>query len=80
MEMNYRNDLGIFDVGCGYGRVAHAFIRDDNFCGEYYGVDILQKQIQWCKDNLIAMNSKKVPFDHLDVKNERDNSNGKHFP
>jgi len=76
-DTHYHNHCSIVDIGCGYGRLAHAFLRDADFQGRYLGVDILDKQIQWCKDNLACDGAKKVSFQYLDVQNERYNKKGR---
>lgn len=67
---------GILDIGCGYGRLAHALLRNENFSGTYYGLDILPKHIQWCQQAISP--GRNFFFHHMDVKNDRYNPSGKH--
>lgn len=62
----------VLDVGCGYGRVAHALLRQE-FEGTYLGFDILRPQIRWCRRNLAT---ERIRFRHLDVRNDRYNPEG----
>jgi SAM-dependent methyltransferase len=62
----------VIDVGSGYGRVAHALIRQ-GFQGRYRGFDILPRHIAWCIENLTRDN---IKFSHLDIKNDRYNPKG----
>lgn len=63
----------VLDVGCGYGRLAHALLRDPRFVGRYTGLDPLAKQVQWCQEHLA---DERFRFIHLDVVNERYNPAG----
>jgi SAM-dependent methyltransferase len=65
-------DSVVLDVGCGYGRVAHALLRS-HFTGRYRGFDILPKHVAWCVENLAGPH---VEFSHLDVQNDRYNPTG----
>jgi SAM-dependent methyltransferase len=66
----------IFDIGCGYGRLAHALLRSDAFAGSYYGFDILPRQIAWCQQAL----SPHGPyfFKHLNIRNAKYNPAGQY--
>lgn len=64
----------VLDVGCGYGRVAHALRRARRFRGRYIGMDILPNHIAWCSDNL---GNRRFRFHHLDVRNDRYNATGR---
>ena len=66
----------VVDVGSGYGRFAHALIRD-GFRGEYFGFDILPRHVRWCREHLTRFAQPKVRFSHLDVENARYNPRGK---
>lgn len=66
---------GILDIGCGYGRLAHALLRDGGFSGAYYGVDILPRQIAWCQQALSPLGPYR--FSHLDIHNARYNPSGR---
>lgn len=63
----------VLDVGCGYGRIAHALKRRA-FQGRYVGLDILPRHIGWCVDNLA---DDRYSFQTLDVHNDRYNPTGK---
>lgn len=62
----------VLDIGCGYGRLAHAMKRR-GFDGSYLGVDILRPQIRWCSRRLA---SKHFQFRHVDIGNGRYNPEG----
>src|SRR5215217_4395513 len=61
----------VLDVGCGYGRLAHALLRDDSFEGTYLGVDILRAPVEWCQAELAPQSGGRVEFHAIDVANER---------
>lgn len=61
----------VLDVGCGYGRLAHALLRDDGFAGTYLGLDILPGPIAWCQEELAARSGGRFSFRQIDVANER---------
>lgn len=67
----------VLDIGCGYGRVAHALLRDRSFRGRYRGLDILPRHVAWCRDHL---GNWRFRFCHLDVRNDRYNPNGQLEP
>lgn len=71
-----KDDISVLDIGCGYGRLAHAFIRNKKFHGEYIGIDILPEHIKWCKANLVDLCGKRINFYCIDMKNEVYNPNG----
>lgn len=75
-DTHYQNHASIVDIGCGYGRLAHALLRDPDFQGRYLGMDILAKHIQWCEEHLTYDGVKKTSFQHIDVQNGRYNANG----
>jgi N-acetylglucosaminyl-diphospho-decaprenol L-rhamnosyltransferase len=62
----------VLDIGCGYGRLAHALLRR-GFAGRYLGVDVLKRQIGWC-DRKLGRDG--VEFRHGDVRNECYNPHG----
>lgn len=66
----------VVDVGCGYGRVAHALLRRPGFEGTYVGMDILDRQIRWCAENLAPCGGGRFAFRFLDVQNGRYNPTG----
>lgn len=64
------------DVGCGYGRIAHALMRRDAFAGSYLGFDTLARHIEWCVENLTPASGGRFRFQHLNIKNDRYNPGG----
>ena len=66
----------ILDIGCGYGRLAHALLRDLTFEGTYLGVDILRKPIEWCQSELAPRSAGRAQFWQIDVANARYNPGG----
>jgi SAM-dependent methyltransferase len=66
------SDSRVLDIGCGYGRVAHALLRR-RFTGRYVGIDILERQIEWCAAKL---GREGVEFRRVDVRNDRYNPQG----
>lgn len=71
-----RDDAHVVDIGCGYGRLAHAFLRDISFNGTYTGVDILAPHICWCQQVLTPLSSGRFAFHVLDVQSDRYNPDG----
>lgn len=61
----------LLDVGCGYGRLAHALLRDEHFAGAYLGLDILPGPIEWCRQELAPRSGGRFSFRQIDVANER---------
>jgi SAM-dependent methyltransferase len=66
----------ILDMGCGYGRVAHALMRSGLHDGTYLGVDILQRHLGWCTENLSPLAPGRVSFEHANIQNDRYNPKG----
>jgi SAM-dependent methyltransferase len=66
----------IVDIGCGYGRLAHALMRWPEFAGSYLGLDILPRHIDWCARSLSPLAPNQFRFDHIDVRNDRYNPSG----
>jgi len=56
----------VVDLGCGVGRLAIPFSKLINQDGRFYGIDVWEDGIQWCKKNL-ADNSN-ISFHHLHAK------------
>jgi SAM-dependent methyltransferase/uncharacterized membrane protein YbhN (UPF0104 family) len=71
-----REDSRVLDVGCGYGRLAHALLRR-GFGGRYLGLDVLEPHIEWCAANL---GDNRFDFRRVDVTNERYNPGGRLSP
>lgn len=71
-----RDESSVLDVGCGYGRVAHA-LRRAGFDGRYLGFDIVPRAIEWCREVLAPASGGALAFEHLDVRNDRYNPGGR---
>lgn len=65
-------NAAVVDVGCGYGRLAHALLRS-GFQGTYHGMDILRPHVEWAQRNLAGAG---FDFSHLDIRNARYNPKG----
>ena len=61
----------LLDVGCGYGRLAHALLRDARFAGTYLGLDILPGPVAWCAEELVPRSGGRFAFRQIDVANAR---------
>lgn len=61
----------LLDVGCGYGRLPHALLRDGGFAGTYLGLDILPGPVAWCEQELAPRSGGRFSFRQIDVANER---------
>ncbi len=68
-------DASVLDIGCGYGRVAHALLRRGH-TGPYSGIDILPPHIVWCEQHLTPFTHGRYRFRHADVRNARYNPGG----
>jgi SAM-dependent methyltransferase len=62
----------VLDIGCGYGRLAHALKRH-GFSGSYLGVDVLRRHVRWCQKRL---GDSRFEFRHIDIQNDRYNPKG----
>lgn len=72
-----RRQSSVLDVGCGYGRLAHALVRSGGFAGEYLGLDILPRQVEWCRSHLGPFaETDRFEFILMDIENERYNPTG----
>jgi SAM-dependent methyltransferase len=66
----------VFDFGCGCGRVARQMLlQSEHVPSQYYGVDLFEPSISWCRENLTAVNPN-FQFDHVDVYNAQLNPGG----
>lgn len=63
----------VLDLGSGYGRLTHALLRTGWWDGDYVGIDLSQKHINWCNQNL---GSDRVRFLFRDLANDRYNPKG----
>lgn len=70
-----RPDSAVLDIGSGYGRVAHGLWRRD-FEGAYLGLEILERHVKWCQDEITPASDGRLEFVHLDVRNSRYNPHG----
>src|SRR4051812_10080498 len=66
----------VLDVGCGYGRLAHALLRDSDFEGTYLGLDILSGPVGWCTEELASRSDGRAQFRSIDIANQRYNPGG----
>jgi len=66
-------DSRVLEIGCGYGRLAHA-LRRHGFVGTYLGIDALKPQVRWCTRRLGGDGFR---FRHVDIANERYNPEGR---
>ena len=67
----------VVDIGSGYGRLAHGFLRWEEFTGRYAGLEILKPHVAWCRKNLSRHARRRFTFRHLDIRNDRYNPRGK---
>lgn len=58
----------ILDIGSGYGRVALPFSQYLDDGGEYCGLEIVKKEVDWCTE-VITSQKKNFKFLHADVYN-----------
>jgi len=47
----FTQDSKILDIGCGFGRTANALEPFLSYTGKYYGIDIGEESIEYCKKN-----------------------------
>lgn len=66
----------VLDVGCGNGRMAVPLTNYLSKFGEYYGVDIVEKAIEWGKTR-ITPKFDNFHFQHINIYNKEYNPNGK---
>jgi SAM-dependent methyltransferase len=69
-------EVPVFDLGCGYGRLAYALLRRGQRA-PYFGVDILPRHIAWLKEHLQPCLPTGSALVHLDVQNDRYNPEGR---
>ena len=66
----------VLDVGCGIGRMAVPLTSFLNSEGEFYGFDIVKRDIRWCQER-IAPRFSNFHFLYSDVYNQHYNPEGK---
>jgi SAM-dependent methyltransferase len=66
----------VLEIGCGVGRDAIPLIKLLGPDGSYVGVDIIERSISWCRDN-IAERYRNATFAHLDVASPFYNPSGR---
>lgn len=71
---HYPRDGLVFDIGCGYGRLAYALARH-GFSGRYVGVDVTRRWVDWLRSNFTPV-LPSYTFLHLDVANHHYNRKG----
>lgn len=69
-------DHNVLDVGCGVGRVAVALTSFLSPEGEYWGLDVTKRGIQWCRKE-ITTRYPNFHFEWCDVYNKVYNPTGK---
>lgn len=70
-------DARTLDVGSGVGRLAIPMTRYLSGAGEYWGIEIVEKGVAWCRERITS----KFPnfhFVHADVYNKMYNPKGRH--
>jgi SAM-dependent methyltransferase len=70
-----RPDSRVLDVGCGIGRMAVPLTDYLNPAGGYWGFDIVETGIRWCRSR-ISKRFANFHFEHADVYNEMYNQRG----
>lgn len=65
----------VLDVGCGTGRMAAPLTAYLSAEGQYEGIDIVKRGIDWCEEN-ITPRFPNFHFRHVDIKNEAYNPDG----
>lgn len=66
----------VVDIGCGYGRLAHALLRWADFRGQYVGLDVPRKPLRWCSRTITRLAPATFSFVPIDVQNDRYNPRG----
>jgi SAM-dependent methyltransferase len=65
----------VLEVGCGVGRDAIPIAQLIGPTGSYLGVDIIERSIAWCRDNITPRYAN-ATFHHFDVRSEFYNPTG----
>lgn len=74
-HLNLNEKSRILDVGCGAGRLAIGLTIKFPKVSEYYGIDVDEERINWCKKN-IGERYSNFKFLRINVFNERYNPKG----
>lgn len=65
----------VFDLGCGWGRLALPLMRYLAGDGHYIGIDVAEDAIHWCR-NMIGRHHNNFSFWHTDIYNSYANTSG----
>lgn len=66
----------VLDLGCGYGKLAMGIVLT-GLDVYYAGLDVRQAAVHWCAEHFEPFGADDFHFEHLDVHNERYNTQGK---
>jgi SAM-dependent methyltransferase len=69
----------VLDIGCGPGRLLTGLLAEMGSVAEYVGIDVKRSVIDWAVANLAQLD-RHIAFRHIDVPNDRYNSEGKADP
>jgi ubiquinone/menaquinone biosynthesis C-methylase UbiE len=75
---NLKPNESILDVGCGRGRIALPLVRYLSKDGKYFGFDINQEEINWCR-RYIERKFRNFHFNYVDIYNQLYNPTGKYL-
>ncbi len=75
---NLQPDEAVLDIGCGSGRMALPLTDYLSSEGSYYGIDIVEDSINWCRKN-ITSRYPHFQFFYADLYNERYNPRGQYL-
>jgi SAM-dependent methyltransferase len=65
----------ILDLGCGVGRLAIGILAKGLEIGSYWGIDVDERSVRWCKKYIQCRDSK-FQFEHTNVRNALYNPGG----
>jgi SAM-dependent methyltransferase len=66
----------VLEIGCGSGRLAYQLLSYLKDTGNYTGLDILPKEVEWCR-NKIGKHHSNFHFEHFDIYNNFYNPKGR---